>query len=50
MHNVIDMVTEGVERATDPRFGRDGLNIVLATNRESSDRMRGEGRTCVWPR
>lgn len=36
MRNIIDMVTEGVDRASDPRFGPDGLNIVLATNRQAS--------------
>lgn len=36
MRNIIDMANEAVERATDARFGRDGLNIVVATNHESS--------------
>ncbi|HEY5088200.1 MAG TPA: Asp-tRNA(Asn)/Glu-tRNA(Gln) amidotransferase subunit GatA [Gemmatimonadaceae bacterium] len=36
MRNIIDMVSEGVDRASDSRFGREGLNIVLATNRKAS--------------
>ena len=36
MHNILDMVKAGVSRATDPRFGRDGLNIVVSTNAEAS--------------
>ena len=36
MKNILDMVKEGVARATDPRYGRDGLNIVVATNAEGS--------------
>ncbi|HEY8311385.1 MAG TPA: amidase family protein, partial [Gemmatimonadaceae bacterium] len=36
MQNIIDAVTEGVARASDPQYGRDGLNIVVATNRKSS--------------
>ena len=36
MRNLIDMINESVDRAIDPRFGRDGLNIVVATNRKAS--------------
>jgi aspartyl-tRNA(Asn)/glutamyl-tRNA(Gln) amidotransferase subunit A len=36
MRNIIDQVKESIDRATDVRFGRDGLNIVVATNRRSS--------------
>ena len=36
MRNIIDATTESVDRARDPRFGADGLNIVVATNREAS--------------
>jgi len=36
MRNIVDVVSEGVERASDPRYGRDGLNIVVATNQRSS--------------
>jgi aspartyl-tRNA(Asn)/glutamyl-tRNA(Gln) amidotransferase subunit A len=36
MRNIIDAVAEAADRATDVRFGPDGLNIVVATNRESS--------------
>ncbi len=36
MRNILDMVAESVGRATDPRFGSKGLNIVVATNAESS--------------
>lgn len=36
MQNIVDTVNESVSRATDPRFGRDGLNIIVATNRKSS--------------
>lgn len=34
--NIIDSIAESVERATDPRFGAEGFNIVVATNRASS--------------
>ncbi len=36
MRNIIDMTNEAALRAADARFGRDGLNIVVATNHESS--------------
>ena len=36
MRNIIDMTNDAAVRAADPRFGRDGLNIVVATNQESS--------------
>ncbi len=36
MQNIIDAVDEAVTRAADPASGRNGLNIVLVTNRESS--------------
>lgn len=36
MQNFVDAINESVDRAADPRFGRDGLNIVVATNRKSS--------------
>ncbi|HSU96724.1 MAG TPA: Asp-tRNA(Asn)/Glu-tRNA(Gln) amidotransferase subunit GatA [Gemmatimonadaceae bacterium] len=36
MRNIIDMTSEAAERAADSRFGPDGLNIVVATNRESA--------------
>ena len=36
MQNLIDMVNESVDRATDARFGPAGFNIVVATNRASS--------------
>jgi aspartyl-tRNA(Asn)/glutamyl-tRNA(Gln) amidotransferase subunit A len=36
VRNIIDMISEAAERAADARFGPDGLNIVVATNRESA--------------
>jgi aspartyl-tRNA(Asn)/glutamyl-tRNA(Gln) amidotransferase subunit A len=36
VRNIIDMTSEAAERAADERFGPDGLNIVVATNRESA--------------
>ncbi len=36
MRNIIDMTNDAAVRAADPQFGRDGLNIVVATNHESS--------------
>ena len=36
MQNLIDTISESVDRATDARFGPAGLNIVVATNRASS--------------
>lgn len=36
MRNIVDMVNEGIDRAADLRYGPDGLNIVVATNRRSS--------------
>jgi aspartyl-tRNA(Asn)/glutamyl-tRNA(Gln) amidotransferase subunit A len=36
VRNIIDMTNDAAVRAADPRFGRDGLNIVVATNQESS--------------
>jgi len=36
VRNIIDMTSEAAERAADSRFGPDGLNIVVATNRESA--------------
>lgn len=36
MQNIVDAVNESASRAADPRFGRDGLNIIVATNRKSS--------------
>ena len=36
MRNLIDQVKEGIGRATDSRFGRAGLNIIVATNASSS--------------
>jgi aspartyl-tRNA(Asn)/glutamyl-tRNA(Gln) amidotransferase subunit A len=36
VQNIIDAVTEGAARAADPRYGPDGLNIVVATNRKSA--------------
>lgn len=34
--NIIDAITESMARATDPRFGVSGLNIVIATDRKSA--------------
>ena len=36
MHNIPDAIRESVALATDSRFGPQGLNIVVATNAESS--------------
>jgi aspartyl-tRNA(Asn)/glutamyl-tRNA(Gln) amidotransferase subunit A len=36
MQNIMDVVDECVNRATDARFGPDGLNIIVATNRDAS--------------
>ncbi|MEO7218532.1 MAG: Asp-tRNA(Asn)/Glu-tRNA(Gln) amidotransferase subunit GatA [Gemmatimonadaceae bacterium] len=36
MENIIDNVSEAVDRATDPKVGSGGLNIIIATNREAS--------------
>ncbi|HXF24386.1 MAG TPA: Asp-tRNA(Asn)/Glu-tRNA(Gln) amidotransferase subunit GatA [Gemmatimonadaceae bacterium] len=36
MRNIIDMTNDAAVLAADARFGRDGLNIVVATNHESS--------------
>ena len=36
MRNIIDVVEESVDRAADARYGPDGLNIVVATNRKAS--------------
>ncbi|MFI5239831.1 MAG: Asp-tRNA(Asn)/Glu-tRNA(Gln) amidotransferase subunit GatA [Gemmatimonadales bacterium] len=36
MQNIVDTISESIARASDPRFGRDGLNIIVATNRKSS--------------
>ena len=36
MKNILDMVNESVSRATDPRYGPGGFNIVVATNAEGS--------------
>ncbi|MDQ2889891.1 MAG: Asp-tRNA(Asn)/Glu-tRNA(Gln) amidotransferase subunit GatA [Gemmatimonadota bacterium] len=36
MRNILDEVAESVARATDPRFGPAGLNIVIATNPNES--------------
>lgn len=35
MENVIDSVTRAVDRAADQAYGPEGLNIVVATNREA---------------
>jgi len=36
MRNIIDVTNESIGRATDLRYGPDGLNIIVATNRRSS--------------
>ena len=36
MQNIIDMVEQSVDRASDARFGPNGFNIVIATNRKAS--------------
>jgi len=35
-HDILTAITAAVDRAEDPRVGPDGLNIVLATNRQAS--------------
>jgi aspartyl-tRNA(Asn)/glutamyl-tRNA(Gln) amidotransferase subunit A len=34
--DILATITAAVDRATDPQFGPDGLNIVLATNRQAA--------------
>ncbi|MGI8548929.1 MAG: Asp-tRNA(Asn)/Glu-tRNA(Gln) amidotransferase subunit GatA, partial [Gemmatimonadaceae bacterium] len=34
--NIIDSISEAADRAADRRYGREGLNIVLATNRRAA--------------
>ena len=36
MVNIIDNVSEAVDRAVDPKVGVDGLNIIVSTNRDAS--------------
>ncbi|MEO7102892.1 MAG: Asp-tRNA(Asn)/Glu-tRNA(Gln) amidotransferase subunit GatA [Gemmatimonadaceae bacterium] len=36
MRNIIDVVNESIGRATDLQYGRDRLNIIVATNRRTS--------------
>ncbi|MEO7043109.1 MAG: Asp-tRNA(Asn)/Glu-tRNA(Gln) amidotransferase subunit GatA [Gemmatimonadaceae bacterium] len=36
MRNIIDIINESVQRAADMQYGRDGLNIIVATNRGAS--------------
>ncbi|MEO6864618.1 MAG: Asp-tRNA(Asn)/Glu-tRNA(Gln) amidotransferase subunit GatA [Gemmatimonadaceae bacterium] len=36
MRNLLDAVNESLDRATDARYGPNGLNIVVATNRKAS--------------
>ena len=36
MHNILDDIDASIDRATDPKMGRDGLNIIVATDRRAS--------------
>ena len=36
LRNIMDDVGAAIDRATDPKFGRDGLNIIVSTDRRAS--------------